>query len=62
MVFWVAVHQCRSWYFELSNDEMKWNILFVEEKPFIWEYVMAQLVEELRYKPEGGGFHSRCGH
>jgi hypothetical protein len=27
-----------------------------------WGYVMAQLVEALRYKPEGGGFDSRWCH
>jgi hypothetical protein len=25
-------------------------------------YTVAQLVEALRYKPEGRGFDSRCGH
>jgi hypothetical protein len=28
----------------------------------MWEYVVAQLVEPLRYQPEGGGFDSRWCH
>ena len=27
---------------------------------YFWGYVLAQLVEALRYKPEGHGFDSRC--
>ena len=34
----------------------------VESKSYPVGYVVAQLVEALRYKPEGGEFVSRCGH
>ena len=28
----------------------------------MWRHAVAQLVEALRYKSEGGGFDSRCFH
>jgi hypothetical protein len=28
----------------------------------VWAQTVAQLVETLRYKPEGVGFDSRCWH
>ena len=34
---------------------------FIEAEGPLREYVVAQLVEALRYKPEGCGFDSRCG-
>ena len=35
---------------------------FYEESNIYWGYATAQMVEALRYKPEGGGFDSRWNH
>ena len=34
-------------------------ILFLDPLYCMWRYAVAQLVEALRFKPEGHGFHSR---
>jgi hypothetical protein len=44
---------------------MKWELKFLCNLDDCVQkdgHAVAQLVEALRYKPEGGGFDSCCGH
>jgi hypothetical protein len=48
--------------YQLSPDGTPFSTLFCFHHLLVWRYAMAQLVEALRYKPEGRGFDSRWSH
>ena len=48
--------------YRTSNLYRDLSLFPITEFPYLTKHVVAQLVEALRYKPEGHEFSSRCGH
>ena len=48
-------------HFSYALDKI-WYRRYSQQYDAAWRYAVAQLVEALRYKPEGRGFDSRWCH
>jgi hypothetical protein len=59
--FWSAVGICQICNSTDTGLPSSLSLIYSHYK-VSWGYAVAQLVEALRYKPEGRGFDSRWGH